>query len=67
MDSKPIYKVQVIADSTGKWIDNGLKFKTIEDAEEYAENLAARWSAVLQWRVIDPSRPIPETHMELRR
>jgi len=61
-----LYKVEVIADSTNEWLDNGLKFKTIEDAEDHAEKLAAHWTAIRQWRVIEIGKDLPETHMELR-
>lgn len=46
------YKVEVIADSSGKWCGNGLTFDTKEAAEAYAENLAYRWTLVREWRVV---------------
>lgn len=47
------YKVEVIADNTGNWVSNQLTFDTIEDAEEYAEDLHFRWTAVREWRVTE--------------
>lgn len=47
------YKVQVIADNSGKWVGNGLEFATVEEAKSYAVDLFSRWMAVRQWRVID--------------
>ncbi len=46
------YKVEVIADSSGKWCGNMLTFETEEEAEEYAKDLAMRWTLVRDWRVV---------------
>jgi hypothetical protein len=51
MDAKS-YVAEVIADHTGKWIPNGLRFATREAAEAYAADLAWRWTAVREWRVV---------------
>ncbi len=48
-----MFKVQVIADSSGEWVGNGLKFDTVEKAREYAVDLSCRWILVTAWRVID--------------
>ena len=48
-----MFKVEVIADSTGKWCGNGLTFETREKAEEYAIDLFMRWTAVKEWRVVE--------------
>jgi hypothetical protein len=50
-DGKGKYKVEVIADDTGKWVSNSLTFDTVEDAELYADDLHFRWTAVREWRV----------------
>ena len=47
------YKVEVIADNSGKWVGNGLTFDTVVEAETYACDLAWRWTAVRKWRVVD--------------
>jgi len=47
------YKVEVIADRSGKWCGNGLTFDTRETAEWYARDLAGRWFMVEQWRVVE--------------
>lgn len=47
------YRVQVIADSSGEYVGNGLRFPTIEDALKYGHNLAMRWTLVRSFRVID--------------
>ena len=47
-----MYRVEVIADSSGKWVGNGLTFETASDAETYALDLAMRWTAVHDWRTV---------------
>lgn len=49
------YKVEVIADLSGKWSGNALRFDTIEQAERYAENLSMRWTSVMFWRIVNAS------------
>lgn len=48
-----MFKVEVIADNSGKWCGNGLTFSTVDAAEIYARDLFSRWTAVRSWRVID--------------
>ena len=45
------FKVEVIADDSGSWMGNALRFDKKSDAEEYAKGLQRRWTAVRQWRV----------------
>ncbi len=47
-----MYKVEVIADSSGNWCGNGLTFDTESDAEAYARELYYRWTLVQEWRVV---------------
>jgi len=54
------YKVEVQADSTGTWCGNGLRFATEEEATLYAKNLAWRWTAVREWRVVESADPVNE-------
>jgi len=49
------YKVEVIADSSGEWVGNQLKFPTPEKATEYANDLFSRWTEVRKWRVVGPN------------
>lgn len=53
-ESKP-YRVEVIADGSGQWCGNALRFASIGEAAEYAQDLAWRWLAVREWRVVDES------------
>jgi hypothetical protein len=47
------YKAEVVADSSGNWVGNGLAFASRDEAEAYARDLAFRWSAVRKWRAIE--------------
>jgi hypothetical protein len=54
------YKAEVIADSSGEWVANGLRFATEAEARAYVDDLAGRWTAVRQTRVVaceDPVHP----------
>lgn len=47
------YRVEVIVDSSGKWVGNGLKFPNIDEAVTYAKDLYGRWTLVREWRIVD--------------
>jgi hypothetical protein len=50
---KPVsYAVEVIADSSSKWVGNGLRFATRKEAKAYGADLASRWTLVARWRVV---------------
>lgn len=51
------YMPQVIADSSGAWAGNALRFATREEAEANVADLAARWTAVRDTRVIESEDP----------
>lgn len=44
------WKPEVIADSSGKWSTNALRFATKREAEFYAQDLAMRWTLVRDFR-----------------
>jgi hypothetical protein len=46
------YRVEVIADNSGKWCGNGLTFETQSAAAIYGADLASRWTLVREWRVV---------------
>ena len=48
-----MFKMEVLADNSGEWAGNGLKFDTRADAEIYARSLAIRWKLVRDWRVVE--------------
>ena len=47
------WKAEVIADNSGEWCGNGLRFDTKSEAETYAMDLAMRWTAVRDWRAVE--------------
>jgi hypothetical protein len=47
------YRVEVIADDSGQFVANALRFDTAAEARAYAEALADRWTLVRSWRVVD--------------
>lgn len=49
----PSWKPQVIADSSGKWAENSLRFATKEEAEASARSLAYRWTLVTDHRAVE--------------
>ena len=52
------FKVEVIADSSGKWVGNALRFSTREGAEADARDLMDRWYAVRETRVVESEDPV---------
>jgi hypothetical protein len=52
------WKAEVIADSSGKFEGNGLRFATQPEAEAYARDLMARWTLVREWRVVESDDPV---------
>jgi len=52
------YRVEVIADSSGKWCGNGLSFDTVSEAKTYALDLYSRWVLVEKWRVVNKSETV---------
>jgi hypothetical protein len=47
------FKAEVVADSSGEFCGNMLRFATREEAEHYAIDLACRWTLVTDWRVVE--------------
>ena len=52
------YAAEVIADSSGQWAGNALRFETAEEARAYASNLAGRWMLVTETRVVESVEPV---------
>ena len=46
-------EVNTASDPEGVFTGNGLRFATREEAESYALDLALRWTAVADWRVVE--------------
>lgn len=47
------FQVEVIADSTGEWYSNAMRYTNRSDAEDAAVSLAMRWAAVRDYRVVE--------------
>lgn len=54
------YEAQVIADGSGHWVGNSLRFPTREKAEAYVKDLSSRWTLVRETRVIESNDPVNE-------
>ena len=52
------YAPEVIADSSGKWCGNALRFATTAEAEAYVTDLSIRWTSVRERRVIESDEPV---------
>jgi hypothetical protein len=52
------WKTEVIADSSGKWAGNGLRFETRDEAQAYVSDLMDRWSSVRGWRTVESQDPV---------
>jgi hypothetical protein len=52
------YAPQVIADSSGKWAGNALRFATREEAEDNVRDLMNRWFLVTDTRVVESDDPV---------
>ena len=49
---------EVIADNSGKWAGNALRFATREEAEANVRDLMGRWMSVRETRVVESTDPI---------
>lgn len=49
---------EVIADNTGKWYGNALRFATRQEAEQNAVDLSMRWFAVRDTRAVESTDPV---------
>jgi hypothetical protein len=52
------WKPEVIADSSGKFVGNALRFATKEEAEKNVAHLKDRWILVRETRVIEVDDPV---------
>ena len=52
------WKPEVIADSTGKWVGNALRFATEAEAKANVQNLMDRWMSVIDTRVVECDDPV---------
>ena len=52
------YEPQVIADNSGTFVGNALRFATRDEAETYVKDLSYRWTLVRSTRVIESADPV---------
>jgi len=52
------FKAEVIADNSGEWVGNQLRFATEAEARCYAVDLMWRWTAVRHYRVVVSDDPV---------
>jgi len=52
------WRPEVIADNSGKWVPNSLRFATKEEAEANVQDLSMRWLSVQQTRVVECDDPV---------
>jgi hypothetical protein len=52
---------EVIADDSGQWVGNALRFATEAEAEAYVKALAWRWTLVRETRVVESTDPVTVT------
>ena len=52
------FKGEVIADNSGKWVGNALRFATHEEANSYVTDLSWRWTSVRKTRVVESDEPV---------
>jgi len=58
------WKPEVIADSSGKWYGNALRFATKREAELSAMDLSMRWTSVRDWRATECDDPVRHHYSE---
>lgn len=52
------YVAEVIADDSGKFVSNSLRFATEHEADLYVKDLARRWTLVRETRVVPSNDPV---------
>jgi hypothetical protein len=60
------FKPEVIADPSGKFVGNSLRFATREEAEANVRDLMMRWFAVRETRVVESDEPVNYRYIDGR-
>jgi hypothetical protein len=60
------FKPEVIADTSGKWCGNALRFAAREEAETNVRNQMTRWFAVRETRIVVSDDPVNYRHVDGR-
>lgn len=56
---------EVIADASGKWAGNALRFETEKEAQVYVKDLERRWLLVIDTRVVESEDPVNYRMVEI--
>ena len=62
----PLESLATLADNSGEWCGNGLRFATREEAEGNARDLMNRWTLVRETRATESSDPVNYQWIEYR-
>lgn len=54
------YRVQVVADSSGEWVGNAMRYRSHDEADNAGKDLLCRWLLAQRYRVV-PSDDQPNT------
>jgi hypothetical protein len=60
------WKPEVIADASGEWVGNALRFATKEEAYENARDLSYRWILVRDFRAVESDDPVNYRYIDHR-
>jgi hypothetical protein len=52
------FAAEVIADASGKWFSNAVRFATEAEAQAWAHDRMMRWTAVRDTRVVETEDPV---------
>jgi hypothetical protein len=52
------WRPEVIADNSGKWTPNAMRFATEAEAKLWVDDLSMRWMAVRETRVVQSTDPV---------
>ena len=52
------YAYEVVADETGKFYGNAVRFATHQEAKDAAYSKAMAWTLVTDWRVVESADPV---------
>ncbi len=58
------WKPEVIADNTGKWLDNALRFATRAEAQARAQHMHETWMAVRDYRATRSRDPVNYRYLD---
>jgi hypothetical protein len=60
------FKPEVIADASGKFCGNALRFATREEAEANVQDLMMRWTSIRDIRVVESDDPVNYRYVDGR-